>query len=147
MKLTLTLDGSFSEIKRSIAAIENSGVMLSDNDQPRSTDVGAFVQSLAWNGKKAVGQLVYVLLNNQVDRPLEDRQITRQKWQEICGFGSEEFNGVLGSVGRAWAKHSDEPNPFVSQGIDEDGNHAHGIQDGALLHDLFKLLYKPDQAE
>ncbi|WFG40708.1 hypothetical protein GKO48_14210 [Candidatus Lucifugimonas marina] len=147
MKLTLTLDGSLSEIKRAIVALENSNVDMSGNAQGRSTDLEAFVQELAFTGRKAVAQLVYVLLKNQTHIPLEDRQISREHWQDICESTREEFNGVLGSVGRSWAKHSDDANPFVSQGINEHGNHMHGIQDGELLHDLFKLLFKSERSE
>jgi hypothetical protein len=147
MKFTLSAEGSINDIRQLIDAFEVAGIQNFDLNHDKKTDVEAFVQGLNWNGKKTVGQLVFVLLNNQNDVALEDRHITRQQWQAVSGVGDDEFNGVLGSIGRAWAKHSDEPNPFVSQGTDKDGNHVHGIQDGILLHDLFELVATTAQGE
>ena len=144
MKLTLNAEGSISDIRRIIDAIEASGVQTVDLGAGKATDVEAFTQALTWNGKKAVGQLVFVSIKDQQVVPLEDRHLTRDQWREVSGFSEDDFNGVLGSIGRACAKFSDEPNPFVSQGTDSNGHHTHVVQDDTLVYDLFKLLFKPE---
>jgi len=55
MRLTLTADVNVDEIKKILAAIDNSGISVSDSEQKKPTAIAAFAIRLTWNGKKALG--------------------------------------------------------------------------------------------
>ena len=66
---------------------------------------------------------------------------TREIWgQNISVEDPDQFNGILGAIGRAWARTTDQPNPFVSQGLDEEGHHLHDIKNRKLAKLLEGIL-------
>ena len=77
--------------------------------------------------------------------PINQRMITREDWQLQCNITTkEEFNGVLGSIGRAWAKVSADPNPFASHGRNlQRDDHVHGLAETKLISELIRLLVNP----
>ena len=148
MLVKFSFEGEFSEIREIIDAIESSGSSVLSTSKPEKPVAAAFVRELAPSGQTAVRALIIASIEDQNVLPLQDRSLTREEWQSATGLRrgtieDQEFNGVLGSIGRAWAKVSRKPNPFVSQGQDINKNHIHVIQDSELVYELYELLDYP----
>ena len=144
MIVTLSLEGELDEIRGIIDLIEGSGISAATIEPPEELDVEAFVMELSPVGQNAVAILAAIQLTDRSTVPIGERTITRGAWQLQCNIATkEEFNGVLGSIGRAWAKVSAEPNPFASQGWDlESDDHLHGLLDPQLMSELIRLLVR-----
>ena len=142
MIVSLVLKGELDEIRRFVDLIERSGISETNVRPAEKLDVGAFVRELSRVGRSTVANLAAIQAAGHSSIPVKDRTITREVWRMQGNTESkEEFNGVLGSIGRAWAKVSDEPNPFASLGRDpRTDDHIHGIEDPELASSLIELL-------
>ena len=145
MIVTLSLEGELDEIREIIDLIEGADLSATTPEPAEELDVEAFVTELSPVGQNAVAILAAIQVTDRSTVPINRRTITREDWQLQCNITTkEEFNGVLGSIGRAWAKVSAEPNPFASHGRNlERYDHVHGLAETKLISELIRLLVNP----
>lgn len=133
--VTLTLSGTVEEIGKAWPAIQASlsGSDVAITQGSPDIDVLRFLGLLTDSGRKALGGLAI--------HAVEGETLTRSEWQEATLIEDpDEFNGVLGGIGRAWAKVSVLPNPFSSLGVTETGEHFHGVRDRELADELWRII-------
>ena len=133
--VTVTMSGTMEELAGVWPAIQKA---LTESDvatieSSSKVDVLRFLGLLTDSGRRALGRLAI--------HAVDGHTLTRREWQESTTVeDSDEFNGVLGGIGRAWAKVSTMPNPFASLGTDDQGEHFHGIRDRELADELWRII-------
>ena len=133
MDATLTLSGSFDEIL-AVAKMLSGEVENATEPKP-AIDIVKFLSLLSDDGRRAVGSLA---LHSRAGYP-----IPRDQWQEDAVVEKADvFNGVLGSIGRAWAKVSSDPNPFLSRGQNSNKEHVHQITDRELAIQIDERIHE-----
>ena len=135
VSVSINVSGTFEELSDVFDAI---AVALSRPEEGISAttskvDVLTFIGLLTDVGRKALGGLAI--------HAVEGETLTRREWQDATLVEDpDEFNGVLGGIGRAWAKVSTGPNPFASLGTDDQGEHIHSIRDRELAGELWRVI-------
>lgn len=128
MQATLSITGSLEELKGLFLSID-----LPDDEPSDEVDVLKFLGLLTDNGRLAAADLSRV--------SAEGLDLDRETWQSNVMIPDPAFfNGVLGAIGRAWAKVSRQPNPFASQGVDDQGRHLHQIKDRQLARQIYGIM-------
>ncbi len=113
MELTLTLHGSLDELRRVIELLD--GVEEGRDDRPAGD--GALLRFVAIASPPMLATLRAV-----VDASAQEQAISRASLAEAAGLSGEpELNGVLGSIGRAWARAIGTENPFLGASDAEGG--------------------------
>ena len=131
MQATLTITGSIDELAELLPAI--TAASAANERRSGEVDVLRFLGMLTDTGRLAVAELAIASVDSSVS--------TRDMWaKNIEVEDPDTFNGILGAIGRAWARVSDQPNPFVSHGLDEEGRHLHEIKDRKLAKELAGIM-------
>ena len=131
MQATLTITGSIDELAELLPAI--TAASTANERRSGKVDVLRFLGMLTDTGRLAVVDLASASIGGYEN--------DRETWaRNIDVEDPDTFNGILGAIGRAWARVSDQPNPFVSPGLDEDGRHLHEIKDRKLAKELYGIM-------
>ena len=131
MQATLTITGSIDELAELLPAI--TATSTASERRSGEVDVLRFLGMLTDTGRLAVVDLA----RTSVEGSANDREM----WAgNIDVDDPDTFNGILGAIGRAWARVTDQPNPFVSHGLDEEGRHLHEIKDRKLARELYGIM-------
>lgn len=105
MELTLTMTGSPEEIRRVLDILEG-------RDEP--VDEGAITDRGLRRFVAIASPPMLATLRAVVIASGKQESIARGDLAEAAGLGGEaELNGVLGSIGRAWARAIGTENPFL----------------------------------
>ena len=131
MQATLTITGTIDELAELLPAITATSTI--NERRSGEVDVLRFLGMLTDTGRLAVVDLARTSVDGYEN--------TRGIWADnIDVEDPDTFNGILGAIGRAWARVTDQPNPFVSHGLDEDGRHLHEIKDRKLAKELYGIM-------
>ncbi|MDP2326955.1 MAG: hypothetical protein Q8M79_02600 [Dehalococcoidia bacterium] len=105
MELSLTIQGSPDELRRVLALLGNL-----DDDLP----AGEVSERQLVHFVLASSEPMLAALRVVVAASARDGAVVRADLAESVGLSSEaELNGVLGSIGRAWARRIGGTNPFL----------------------------------
>jgi hypothetical protein len=135
VSVSINVTGTLEEVGEVFDAIrgalpDSGGVTLETSSK---IDVLHFIGLLTDVGRRAIGSLAIHAVNGDI--------LTRDDWQDATHVDEpDEFNGVLGGIGRAWARSSTLPNPFASLGTNDAGEHFHGIRDRELADELWRII-------
>jgi len=109
MELTLSINGAPSEIRRVLDLLEHVGDGPAINVEVSDRRLARLVH---WSSAPMVAVMRAVVEQSEQGEPVSRAQLI-----ERAGTGGEaELNGVLGSIGRAWAASVGTENPFLGQG-------------------------------
>jgi hypothetical protein len=101
MSATLTLTGPESKLKQVLNFWEEI-----NKDAPTPFGLDEFAQELTRDGRRVV--------NAVCQSSAESKRFYQNQLFDLLGLGSgNEVWGVLGGIGRLWAKTSSQPNPFI----------------------------------
>ena len=135
ISVSINVTGTLEEVGGIVDAIrgalpDSGGVNLETSSK---VDVLHFIGLLTDAGRNAIGKLAIHAVAGET--------LARDKWLEATQLHDpNEFNGVLGGIGRAWARSSSLPNPFASLGTNDSGEHFHGIRDRELADELWRVI-------
>ncbi|PKN81742.1 MAG: hypothetical protein CVU47_05725 [Chloroflexi bacterium HGW-Chloroflexi-9] len=105
MELSLTIQGSPDELRRVLALLGNLDEDVAAGEVP-DRQLIHFVL--------AASEPMVAALQIVVAASARDEAVTRADLAASAGLNSEaELNGVLGSIGRAWARRIGGTNPFL----------------------------------
>ena len=135
VSVSINVTGTLEEVGEVFDAIrgalpDSGGVTV---EMPSKVNVLHFIGLLTDAGRNAIGRLAI--------HAVEGKTLTREEWFDSTELSdSDEFNGVLGGIGRAWARTSSLPNPFASLGTNDAKEHFHGIRDRELADELWRVI-------
>ncbi len=135
VSISINVTGTPDEVGKVFDAIQgalpDTGGVTSETTS--MVDALHFIGLLTDAGRNAIGRLAI--------HAVEGETLTREEWFDSTELSdSDEFNGVLGGIGRAWARSSTLPNPFASLGTNDAGEHFHGIRDRELANELWRVI-------